>query len=155
MCRAYLQDINSPESAELSSIVVSGVSDITAFRCVLNQTIHMHRRVLFAWCLLLIYLYRWLIQIESQCQSTASVNSANGGCQATNVAFTCADSSAYVEYELVLRWLENPVSIVYFVRGSGDFELSIFRDVESICRPLVMLTDILVWFDVRILDVRC
>ena len=111
-CSDALQDNNSPESAELSSIVVSGVSDITAFRCVLNQTIHMHRRVLFAWCLLLIYLYRWLIQIESQCQSTASVNSANADCQAANVTFTCG--SLHVAYELLLRLLENQdVSGIY------------------------------------------
>ena len=35
-CSDALQDNNSTESAQLSSIVVSGVSDITAWRCILN-----------------------------------------------------------------------------------------------------------------------
>ena len=67
----------------------------------------------FTWCLSLICLHCLLVQIESQCQSTASVNSANADCQATNVTFTCEGSMIQVDYVLVLYWLENQVSVVY------------------------------------------
>ena len=46
-------------------------------------------------------LFRYcLLQIESQCQSAASVSSASANCHALNVTFTCG--SIHVNYVLAL-----------------------------------------------------
>ena len=103
----------------------------------------------FTWCLSLICLHCLLVQIESQCQSTASVNSANVYCQATNVTFTCEGSRIHIDYALVLHWLESQVSVVY---SSAVAKILRFRDFEISAPfyvPLAMFTEIIFWLDVR------
>ena len=89
-----------------------------------------------------------MIQIESQCQTTASLNSAHGDCQATNVTFTCEGSRIHIDYALVLHWLESQVSVVY---SSAVAKILRFRDFEISAPfyvPLAMFTDIIFWLDV-------
>ena len=84
-----------------------------------------------------------MIQIESQCQTTASVNSAHGNCQATNVTFTCEGSNIHFDYELLLRVLESQVSVVY---SSAVVEMLRFPDFEissPFYVPLAMFAEII------------
>ena len=87
----------------------------------------------FTWCLSLICLHCLLVQIESQCQSTASVNSADADCQATNVTFTCEGSSLLVDYVLVLRVLENQVSVVYLYAAAEILRFRDFKILSQFC----------------------
>ena len=82
-----------------------------------------------------------MVQIESQCQSAASVNAEYVDYQVTTVTLTCAGGSINVDYELLLRVLESQVSGVYLSAVTGDFKIS------------AMFTQIRVRFDVRARDV--
>ena len=93
-----------------------------------------------------------MVQIESQCQSAASVNSANADCQATNVTFTCG--SLHVAYELLLSFLENQdVSGIYLSAVAGIIMLQNFEISAQLCGALAVLTDIVFRLDVRTRDV--
>ena len=93
-----------------------------------------------------------MIQIESQCHSTESVNSANADCQAANVTFTCG--SLHVAYELLLRLLENQdVSGIYLSAVAGIIMLQNFEISAQLCGILAKLTDIVFRLDVRARDV--
>ena len=81
-----------------------------------------------------------MVQIESQCQSAASVNAEYVDYQVTTVTFTCA-GSINVDYELMLRVPESQVSGVYLSAVTGDFEIS------------AIFTQNRVRFDVRARDV--
>ena len=97
----------------------------------------MHEKAIYTVsCFNLPAQYCWLIQIESQCQPTASVNSVNAECQATNIAFTCAGSSIHVDYELALqRWLENQVSVVYLSAVAEILSVRDFKTLAQFCGP--------------------